>query len=252
MAKCKTCGKSGLFLRLQKGMCSSCLNSVFPMRIGAMEITKDNFLHPEKYEVKEEPLKRELSSEIDGKITASNGTKIEVGLFVCPYGIEGIAVIDNHFYEITSSENIKRAKADIISINARIRDAKRYCKTIPDYEFNESRLSFKFNPYSAIRRYSILSFAPLTKSGKVSLNPTTLHINYSDELHGKIMYNRAGSVNRIEIITSETKQVETNGVIKGSCTIHELVFVKREEEIITRFIYRNKNGTKTKVYDSET
>jgi hypothetical protein len=251
MAKCKTCGKRGLFLKLQNGVCSACLNSIFPIRIGVAEITKDQFLHPEKYEVKEQPLKRDTDLERPGKITASDGSKIDIGLFDSPFTLEGIKVIDSHFYEITSAENIQRAKADILSLNEHIKASKRYCKTIPEFSFVESKLSFKFDPYALVRRYSILSFSPLTNTGKVSANPVTLHINHSDDLHGRIMYNRSGDINRVEIITSEKKETEKNGIINVSFTAHELIFTKQDGELRQRLIYRNKNGTKTKTYDSK-
>lgn len=251
MAKCKGCGKSGLFLKIQNGLCSKCLESLFPSGQGAFGLTKDMFLNPDKYRVEPEPLLRNTSAEIEGMITALDGTKISRNILPSFFNLDGISIIDNNYYEITSASNIDRAKSDIISLNAYLDQAKRICRTLPDFRFQDTCLKFRFNPYAFSRDYSILSFSPLTKTGKVSNSPITLCINYTDNLHGKIMYDRDGNIFRAEVSTLTTKVTKSTNCIRSECTVHCVILSKQDGILKIRLIYRTKGGKREKIYDSK-
>lgn len=251
MAKCKGCSRRGLFLKLQNGLCESCLDKLFPTETGPFGLTKDMFLNPEKHAVEDEPLKRDTQKEAAGIVIAQSGSKIPIDLLPTFYDLSGIKIIDNNYYEITSSENIERAKADAERLNEYIDKAKRRCRTLPDFRFRKELLNFKFNSRAFTRNYCMLSFAPLTKTGKVSSLPMDLHINQGEYFHGKIYYDATGNIGRAEISMLTVKVTSTATTTRQDCRSHEIILTKQNGALDIRLIYRSDGGYRKKIYDSK-
>lgn len=251
MAKCKTCGRRGLFLKLEKSMCADCLNRLFPSGSEPFGLTKDMFLNPEKYIVEEEPIKRNTESEVRGMMTAEDGSKIPVEMLNGFYDCDGLKIIDHNYYELTSTQNIDRAKNDIECLNEHIDKAKRLCKSIPDFRFKKELLLFKFEPFAYTRNYCMMSFSPLTKAGKLCSAPMTLHIVQGEHLRGKIMYDKIGNITRAEVSINVVTRIEKPTLIEQKCDVHKLVFTKQSDELNPRFIYRTKDNDRKKIYDSK-
>ncbi|MBQ8508086.1 MAG: hypothetical protein IJ466_11735 [Clostridia bacterium] len=252
MAKCKGCGKKGLFLKLQSGLCSMCLEKLFPDDHGPFGLTKDMFLNPEKYAKEEKPLERNSENEMPGMVTSENGSYVPLDTLPSVYDVNGIKIIDNNYYEITSVTNIDNAKNDIESLNEYLVKAKRVCKSIPEFKFEKEKLKFKFVSTVFVRDYCTLSFSPLTKTGKVPSHPIVLHINQGEHVHGKIFYDKNGEIARVEIsISVVTKKALKPAGFSQEVTIHKMVCTKKNDKLSIRFIYRIKNGENKKIYDSE-
>lgn len=194
MDKCKACGKFKLFSKFEKGLCSTCLNKLFPANEGAFGLTKDMFLNPEKYTVKEDPIRREKNLIPEGYFTDTDGRKIPISSVHFPFDPSGLMHIDHNFYEITSPDNIDIAKDFIMSLNSCLNDASAARNDFPAHRFVRNRLNFKFDPCVSSRNYCTVSFQ------RVSANNVPLHckcrlgIHYTDDLFGEIIWDQDGSL----------------------------------------------------------
>lgn len=251
MAKCKGCGRRGLFLRLQNNLCENCLDRLFPNGVGAFGMTKDMFLHPDKYFVEEKPLERGTANEVPNKITLSDGSKMPMEEVPTEYDLSGIKIIDSNCYEIISEENINRAKGDILRLNPLLDKAKHICNTLPSYRFKTGLLNFKFDPWASTRNYCTLSFSALTKTGKMPRHPVHLYIAQNENLHGEIFYGQNGNIDRAEIIMLTIVSYNSPTEIIQKCDAYSIVLASMDHQLEIKYIYRHIDGIKKKIYDAK-
>lgn len=108
--------------------------------------------------------------------------------------------IDNGFF-VLEGDNQEKATADILSMNSCIAKANSICHDIPNRRINKE--SIRFTPAIAedgTRTYCIISFSPLTPSGKKSKYPITLNFFPSSKLFGELNYGETGDVEKARII----------------------------------------------------
>ena len=248
MARCNCCGKRGLFLRLQNGMCSECHEASLNKPPVVVLREQPQIVVPD------EPIKRDTIHVPAEFVVTNNGQRMEKQLLPNVFRWDGIKRIDNNFYGITSQENIQTTKDEIMKLNAFLDEAANICKSIPDFRFRKSSLRFEYNPNANIRNYCMLSFNPMTASGKLPKAMVNLHFMQGEKLHGEIKFDGNGAVYRAEIITLVTERIEypEQYRIEQNATAHCIVLAIQGGELKIRFIYRNANGVKTKVYDSKT
>lgn len=265
MAKCKGCGKWGLFLKLQNGLCSSCIDSLWSKDAKPL-ISKEEFLNHDAHKpLPPDPVvMRDTGHVPEGHVVAGSGEFLPVESLPDVFAVDGISRIDHNFYEITSAGNIERAREDILTMNALIEQANQKCSEVPLKLFRKEKINFRFSETAMSRDYCTLEFAPLTKTGKLSKYPIRLGViqvnKESDPDHyditGSIFYLKDGSVGKADLILHERvtlteKVVDGRQVLQSNCTVYRLNIAVVDGALTVKTIYRNEAGFRQRIYSCE-
>lgn len=244
MAKCKGCGKWGLFLKLQNGLCSSCVDSLWSKDAKPL-ISKEEFLNRNAHKpLPPDPVvMRDTGHVPEGHVVAGSGEFLPVESLPDVFAVDGISRIDHNFYEITSAGNIERAREDIWAMNALIEQANQKCSEVPLKLFRKEKINFRFSETAMSRDYCTLEFAPLTKTGKLPKYPIRLGINQKSgpdhyDITGSIFYLKDGSVGKAELI------------LHGNA-VYTLNASAMDGVLAVKTIYRNEAGFRQRIYSCE-
>nr|DAP80389.1 MAG TPA: hypothetical protein [Caudoviricetes sp.] len=205
MARCKQCGRFGLFLRLNEyDLCASCqqLNREIAESV-ARAITGSNspIIAPVKAET-EYPKKPTYIKDEEGK-------RISKRECVCLYDLSALLEVGANAYILGSDENKEQAIKDIMEIVRALKKARTICPEIPEVEANISALKFDYTEDDFDNgRIVAIRFCPKTPTGKQPLIQYGINYRFSDAFFGSVYYSKDG-MNRGSAIIQKKVRSET-------------------------------------------
>lgn len=245
MARCKQCGRFGLFLQLNEyDLCASCqqLNrKIAECVANAITGSKLHTSAPAKVEPKY-PKKATYIKDTDGK-------RISKKECTCLYDLSALLEVGANAYILGSNANKELAIKDIMRIVDGISDARTICPEIPAVDANVAALKFDYNEDDFDHgRIVAIRFCPKTPTGKQPLIQYGLGYRFNDDFFGEVHYSKDGLDRGSAIIWKRTR-FETPTCIRIDGTCWAVNFKRHATGKISVYsINRNENGTKVPIY----
>lgn len=157
-------------------------------------------------------------------------------MIISCFDLDEVSHCYDHFYLL--GENSDMAASDILALNEYWRECRRLVSGFPALTIREEDLCFTENIVNGFSQFCFLSFAPMTKTGKLPKYPVSLHFHVSQELFGTAHYGQSKSIERVQL-TAWRRNV-----------CWEIVLASRSGELSVSAIYKHDPNTfkKEKVY----